>query len=129
MEKRRLLVEIGPARADLGALQGQDRSDFARDLGGLGAAHGDYLFAAVRVAVPALQHRADFLGAAADLHDESVRWENRSGRAARALGYARFVAAWWTKARKLSSCAPNDEVARNFSAHAAVAGRADFYFS
>src|SRR5205823_11665175 len=128
MEKQRCLAPAGEAVFYLGALQGQNRPDLARYLGGLGAADGDYLFAAISVAVPALQHRADFLGAAADLHDQSVRWKNRSGRADRTLGHARFVAAWWTKARKLSSCAPKDEIARNFPAHSAAASRSDFHF-
>ena len=76
MEKRRLLVEIGPPRADLGSLPRQDRPDVARHLGGLGAAHGDNLFAALPVAVSALQHRPHFLGAAPHLHDESVCRKN-----------------------------------------------------
>src|ERR1700731_548314 len=128
MEERRVLLAIGPARADLGALQGQDRSDVARHLGGLGAVDGDHLLAALPVAVSTLQHRADLLGAAADLHDESLRGEDRGGRADCALGHTRLIARW-TNARKLSSCAPKDEIARDFSTHAAAAGRADFHFS
>ena len=69
----------------LGSLPRQNRADSFRDLGGLDSADGDHLFVAARVAISALQSRANFLGVAAHLHDEPLRGKNRSRRADRAF--------------------------------------------
>src|SRR3977135_3020831 len=85
MEKRRFFVGFGRAGVYLESLSRQNRADFARHLGCLGAAHGDHLFVALSAAISALQSGTYFLGVAPDLHDEPLRRKNRSRRAARAF--------------------------------------------
>src|SRR6267143_4373284 len=85
MEKRRFFVGFGRARVWLESLSRQNRADFACDLGCLGAAHGDHLFVALSPAISALQSGPYFLGIAPDLHDQPLRWKNRSRRAAGAF--------------------------------------------
>ena len=86
MEEQWYLAPAHSRPFHMGALPRQNHSHIARYVGSLDSADGNYLFAAACAPIPTVRASAYFLGVAPHIHDESLRWENRSRRAARA-GY------------------------------------------
>src|SRR6476646_5148700 len=80
MEERRIFDSIRPTIRDLATLSRQNRPDLAGDVGGLGAAHGHHLFAALSGAVSAFQSGPDLLGSSSHLHDEPILGRGEGGR-------------------------------------------------
>src|ERR1044071_1427776 len=86
MEKQRRLASAGARSVYLETLSEQDHPDAARHLGGLDSGDGDYLFSAAGSSISFVRTGPFILGLVADLHDQSIRGEDRSGRAVSAGG-------------------------------------------